>query len=100
VYAWGFYLDGILVGMMQIDTIAVRTGAIGIVVNKAFRNRGVGRKILALIFHEARALGMQRMIAEAEPENVSSLRCLTAAGFVQDSPVSNEDGYLCFSRNL
>ncbi len=37
--------------------------------------------------------------AEIDPENLASLRCFSAAGFVQVRAEPNEDGMLVFAYN-
>jgi RimJ/RimL family protein N-acetyltransferase len=99
VYAWGAYETGELVGVVQIDRTGDGTGSICIVVNPQYRKQGLGKLILSLVLDQPEVRRMRMITAEIDPENLASLRCFSAAGFVQVRAEPNEDGMLVFVYN-
>jgi L-amino acid N-acyltransferase YncA len=99
VYAWGIYKEDELIGVVQIDRTEAGTGAICIVVNGRYRRQGLGRLILASILAQPEVKDLRKISAEIDPENLASLRCFSAAGFVQACAEPNEDGMLVFVYN-
>jgi L-amino acid N-acyltransferase YncA len=99
VYAWGAYKADELVGVVQIDRTEDDAGAICIVVNGRYRRQGLGRLILASILDQPEIRDLRKISAEIDPENLASLRCFSAAGFIQACAEPNEEGMLAFVYN-
>ena len=58
------------------------TAEIAVFVHQDFRGRGLGKRLLAEMVHEARRLGLRRVWGVTDLDNVPMLRLARALGFV------------------
>lgn len=58
------------------------TAEIAVFVHQDFRGRGLGKRLLAEMVHEARRLGLRRVWGVTDLDNVPMLRLACALGFV------------------
>ena len=58
------------------------TAEITVFVHQDFRGRGLGKRLLAEMIHEARRLGLRRVWGVTDLDNVPMLRLARALGFV------------------
>lgn len=71
-------------------------GEVAVFVLQDFRDRGIGRQLLAALLDRARVLGLRNVWGMTEPDNLPVLRMARSLGFEQDW---QKDPYL-FSLNL
>jgi RimJ/RimL family protein N-acetyltransferase len=94
VHAWVIWDGELAVGVLQLDALADQTGHMGFYVKPALRGRGYGKRILSDYLSRMAHGNLNRIIAEAECDNLASHRCLLTTGFVQDR--ADEDGFIRF----
>jgi RimJ/RimL family protein N-acetyltransferase len=97
IYAWIIYENDLPVGQLQLDTYTDHTGSVGLVVNPAVWNQGYGQRILEAFFQRVEVACLAQVEAAIEADNLASLRCFQKAGFIQDRPEPDEEGFLHFS---
>lgn len=81
-FAWLVYEGPQAVGQIQLDTSPDGTGSMSLVVNPELRSRGYGKRILRAFLHHEAASCLGEIEACIEADNVASLRCFRASGFV------------------
>ena len=88
--------DGYAIGHVQLDEEADHRASIALVVKPGKRNRGHGRQILRALLALPEIAHLRAIEGMIKPENVASLRCCLAAGFVQASASPDADGLFKF----
>jgi len=73
-------VDGRLAGHSVLCT-ETDTAEIAVFVHQDFRGRGLGKRLLAEMIHEARRLGLRRVWGVTELDNVPMLRLARRLGF-------------------
>jgi L-amino acid N-acyltransferase YncA len=68
------------------------------VVDPAFRRHGYGRQILETLFEAPEVADVEFFGAGVDSDNVASIRCLKAAGFVQENEEPDFEGIVYFLR--
>ncbi len=96
VYAWMILEDDGMVGHLQLDVKEDGTGYIGCYVKPDLRNRGYGKRILHALCARPEATRFHRLVAGVEPDNLASIRCMQAVGFIQGTVEPDEDGFIRF----
>ena len=81
-----------------VATIDVPSGALAFTVAPAYRRLGYGRQILNALFEAPEVSDIELFGGGVEPENVSSVACLRAAGFSQMEQDPDYEGMLHFVR--
>jgi ribosomal protein S18 acetylase RimI-like enzyme len=72
--------------------------SIALAVDPARRGTGIGRAMLRAVRERAEVRDVQLFGAGVEPDNVASVRCFEAAGFVRQSLAPDWEGMLYFIR--
>lgn len=96
VYGWLIQDGNFVVGHLQLDINTEQTGYIGFYVNPKLRNKGYGKRILDAFLERPEVSSLNKIVAEAEVNNVASHRCLQSAGFIQEVNEPNREGFLSF----
>lgn len=96
VYAWLIQDGDVPIGQFQLDIGTERMGHVGFYVNPELRNQGYGKRILNAFLHRPEVSSLNKIVAEAEVDNVASHRCLQVAGFIQERSEPDEDGFVSF----
>jgi RimJ/RimL family protein N-acetyltransferase len=81
-HGWVGLLGDERVGFADVEVDGER-GGIAIYVRREFRGRRIGQQLLRLAAAEGPSLGIVELVGSVESDNVSSIRCLLAAGFLQ-----------------
>jgi RimJ/RimL family protein N-acetyltransferase len=100
VYAWMVHEHDNPIGHIQVDIKADGVGTIGFLIQADFRNQGVGKQMLKEFLNRPEIARADRIVAETEPDNTASIRCLLSVGFVLSSPQPSEEGFLQYSIDL
>jgi len=93
-HAWLVHTDGVPMAFVQMDVEPWQRGSLAIFVKPGERGLGHGRQILRALLARPEVAQLQALEAFIDPENVASLRCCLAAGFVQTSATPDADGLL------
>ncbi len=57
------------------------SGELAVFVHQGFRNRGIGRRLLAALIQEADRMGLERVWGTTEPDNIAMIRLTGEMGF-------------------
>ena len=79
------YEDGQPVGMGKVrhiltDALREHGGHVGYAIRPSARNRGLGKKLLALLAVESRKLGLDQLLLTIQNQNTASIRTALANG--------------------
>jgi len=74
------------------------SAAIALAVDPARRRTGIGRAMLRAVLEREEVCEVQLFAAGVEPDNVASVRCFEAAGFVRQSVEPDWEDMLYFVR--
>jgi L-amino acid N-acyltransferase YncA len=99
-HAWLVHTDGVPMAFVQMDAEPGQHGSLAIFVKPSERGLGHGRQILRALLERPEVAHLLALEAFIEPENVASLRCCLAAGFVQTSATPDADGLLKLEYRL
>ncbi len=64
-------------------------GELAVFVHQDYRNRGIGRRLIAELIKEAGRMGLQRVWGTTEPDNIAMIRLTGEMGFEQNQRESN-----------
>jgi RimJ/RimL family protein N-acetyltransferase len=96
VFAWMVQESSQFVGHLQLDCEQDGTGYIGFVVNPDLWNQGIGKRIIRAFLALPEAAQLTCIKAEAEVDNLASVRCLLGSGFIQEAPEPDAAGFYHF----
>jgi GNAT superfamily N-acetyltransferase len=82
-YGWVGLAGDEHVGFVDMEVVD-EEGSLTMYIRPAFRRRGLGTALLRLAAVEARAMNVPALVGHAESDYVASIRCLVAAGFLED----------------
>lgn len=99
------YLDGEAAGCGAVRRIDEATAELKrMYVEPSVRGRGVGRKLLEALEHEARLLGVTRIVLETGTRLAPAIRMYEAAGYARiplfGEYVSSPETSICFGKTL
>ena len=83
-------IDDLVVGHAILSLGAGEAHILNVCIGEAFRNRGIGRHLLAYLLERAQASGMAEAFLEVRPSNVAAIRLYQSMGFEQ---VGQRRGY-------
>lgn len=83
-------LDHVLAGYAVLSMGAGEAHLLNVCVRAAYRNRGIGGRLLSHLFAEARAGGSRELFLEVRPTNTAAIRLYQSIGF---TPVGTRRGY-------
>ena len=83
-------IDDQVVGHAVLSLGAGEAHILNVCIGEAFRNRGIGRHLLAYLLERAQASGMAEAFLEVRPSNVAAIRLYQSMGFEQ---VGQRRGY-------
>lgn len=95
-FAWLVYENQQAVGQIQLDTYPDRRGSMSLVVNPELRSRGYGKRILRAFLRHETALRLSEIEACIEADNIASLRCFRASGFVARDAEPDSGGLITY----
>jgi len=98
--AWIIEEGDVRIGMIDVEIYADRTAGLAFVVAPGHRGRGVARRGLEAIATQLAAKGVQEVFGGVETDNVASMRCMEAAGFIRRSQEPDAEGFVYFARQL
>lgn len=71
------------VGQIRLDIIANQKALIDYSIDKKFRGKGYGKKIVMLVIEKARKMNIEELIAEVKLSNITSINIFRSLGFVE-----------------
>ena len=83
-------IDDLVVGHAILSLGAGEAHILNVCIAEAYRNRGIGRHLLAYLLERAQASGMAEAFLEVRPSNVAAIRLYQSMGFEQ---VGQRRGY-------
>ena len=83
-------IDDLVVGHAILSLGAGEAHILNVCIGEAYRNRGIGRHLLAYLLERAQASGMGEAFLEVRPSNVAAIRLYQSMGFEQ---VGQRRGY-------
>ncbi len=93
-FAWLVYEGQQAVGQIQLDTYPDHTGSMSLVVNPQLRSCGYGKRILRAFLCQEATLRLGEIEACIEADNIASLRCFRASGFVAQDAEPDNNGLI------
>ena len=96
--AWVIEKDHEPVSVVDVETYTDATAGLALVIAPARRGQGLCRRALQDIIDRLAAEGIEEVFVGVEPDNMASIRCMEAAGFVARSPDPDAEGFLYFAR--
>ncbi|MBE2193770.1 MAG: GNAT family N-acetyltransferase [Anaerolinea sp.] len=98
---WMVYDGTAAVGVVSLEANPDdHTAWVLVVVNPAVRRQGYGHKLLQALIQRPEATHLNLLKATVEPDNLASLRCLQKAGFIQEPPEPDDEGFLHFKLGV
>jgi RimJ/RimL family protein N-acetyltransferase len=89
--------DGsVCVGHIAFEIDQEEQSWVAVVVNPSLRGRGYCVRLWRALLAQSEVARVRVFRAEVEQDNVASLRCLAAAGFVPDHSAHTEPGFIAF----
>lgn len=86
------YAQQNLVGLIQVEK-EEDTGYISLIVDPLFWNKKYGRTILCKALEQPEFHSIRKWVASIEEDNISSLKCFKAVGFIEKEVNPDEDGF-------
>jgi RimJ/RimL family protein N-acetyltransferase len=76
--------DGTIVGMIHIEASRHGFGEFGMLVDRAWRGRGVGSALVQAAIDRARGQGLHKLCLEVFPHNTAALALYRKCGFTEE----------------
>ena len=92
-HAWMVRENGTPVGAVILEGMPDAPHTFAFFVNPTLRSRGYGRQMLRQLLLQAKAIGVKKLTAGVESNNIASQRCLESVGFSAENEVADGDGF-------
>lgn len=97
-FAWVVLADGRFIGLVDLESVGARRGAIALYISPAARGKGYCRALLDGLEVTEPVAHLSALVGYVEPDNEPSIRCLSGSGFVVTG--EDEDGLIEMQKAL
>ena len=98
-FAWKAMEGDAPIGVVFVQVEPSEPQSFGFLVKPTLRSRGYGRLILQKLMALPEVASVKEWKAGIESDNIASQRCLASVGFVPESSVEDEQGFLQYICN-
>ncbi len=98
--AYIVYEENTPVGLVHLETYSNATASISFLVNPNKWSRGYGRRILSTLKFNHEIADIKAIEAYIEVDNLRSIKCFKAAGFIEQTSEVTEEGFIHLNKSF